>query len=402
MATDNDTVAGESLGKTASNVDVTDVLENLEKVSEKNAALLKELENLEEKSNELSSAELLERLKQHHIATKDNNLELQEALQSKSASLTGNKQENEAQSWQGTTGEEELNYQLLEQMSRNVEMQNSKMKTELALYERIEALKLLGQTNKRLQADVNTSRGNTQKLLKLFDKRAKEAEKRLSDIEEELKRSQEVGQRYQDLYEVEKRKSQTKNTPRTDRTDIQGDGQEDNKDEKEEGGGGGGQKGEKSEKRVSSAKNRTASLYSDLQRKYQNLTDENDKFKTEIKRLKQENDDLFKRAKEAGSCLQILKSQVATSFADREKLQKQLRRQKLEQQKLERAMTKQANDWIESKKQQQRQEEEYRWSQIGAVSTGTVGAERRLYANTVTKQDDTPRDIPVEHWADNN
>ncbi|XP_077984919.1 uncharacterized protein LOC144439495 isoform X1 [Glandiceps talaboti] len=400
---------------------IQSILQDIDAVSKKNSTLIKDLETIEGKANEQDATQMIDSLKDHLKASTETNLQLQKTLEDQSAALKEDliklsKQQQQQQqqqqqdeekkrteSWQTVnSNESELSSQLKVQMTKNVELQNAKMKTELALHERIEALKLLGETNKRLQADVNTSRNNSQKVLRLFDKKAKEAEKRLTEMEDELKRSQEVSKKYQDLYEAEKRKNVTKANTGQNHSETQGDSkdgvddEEEDEEEGEEDKDGSDKKDRK--KRASSAKQKVSVSYSDLQRKYQTLLDENGALKEDTKRLKYENEDLYKRAKEAGSCLQILKSQVATSFADREKLQKQLRKQKLEQQKLERSMTRQVKEWIEDKKQQHREEEEYRWSQINPVSAS--GAEKRTYVHPVTKQEDTPRDIPVAQWAD--
>ncbi|XP_077984926.1 uncharacterized protein LOC144439495 isoform X2 [Glandiceps talaboti] len=366
---------------------IQSILQDIDAVSKKNSTLIKDLETIEGKANEQDATQMIDSLKDHLKASTETNLQLQKTLEDQSAALKEDliklsKQQQQQQqqqqqdeekkrteSWQTVnSNESELSSQLKVQMTKNVELQNAKMKTELALHERIEALKLLGETNKRLQADVNTSRNNSQKVLRLFDKKAKEAEKRLTEMEDELKRSQEVSKKYQDLYEAEKRKNVTKANTGQNHSETQGDSkdgvddEEEDEEEGEEDKDGSDKKDRK--KRASSAKQKVSVSYSDLQRKYQTLLDENGALKEDTKRLKYENEDLYKRAKEAGSCLQILKSQVATSFADREKLQKQLRKQKLEQQKLERSMTRQVKEWIEDKKQQHREEEEYRWSQI--------------------------------------
>nr|XP_006824185.1 PREDICTED: dynactin subunit 1-like [Saccoglossus kowalevskii] len=208
------------------------ILHSIEEISDKNISLIRDIETIEGKANEQDATQLIDSLKEHLKASQETNAQLQKTLQSQSTALKEDleklqKQHEAAEKGQMEPGElsnqeKELTLQLKSQMAKNVELQNGRLKTELALHERIEALKLMSQTNKRLQADVNTSRSNSQKLLKLFDKRAKEAERRLTEMEEELKRTQENAKKYQDLYETEKRKRQIKA-----KSDGEGDGSQD-------------------------------------------------------------------------------------------------------------------------------------------------------------------------------
>ena len=70
----------------------------------------------------------------------------------------------------------EMAYELKSQLLKNVEMQNQKLKTEFTLHEKMTESRMLSQQNKRLHEDVTLSRANSIRLIKLFEKKAKEGE----------------------------------------------------------------------------------------------------------------------------------------------------------------------------------------------------------------------------------
>ena len=70
--------------------------------------------------------------------------------------------------------EQVLTYELKSQLLRNVEMQNHRLKTELTLHEKMTEAKMLNQQNKRLADDNTMSKTNTLRLMKMFEKKAKD------------------------------------------------------------------------------------------------------------------------------------------------------------------------------------------------------------------------------------
>lgn len=70
--------------------------------------------------------------------------------------------------------EQEMTYELKAQLMRNIEMQNQKLKTELTLHEKMNESKLLNQQNRKLHEDSTLSRTNTLRLMKMFEKKAKD------------------------------------------------------------------------------------------------------------------------------------------------------------------------------------------------------------------------------------
>ncbi|XP_068734184.1 paramyosin-like [Montipora capricornis] len=100
---------------------------------------------------------------------------------------------------------------------------------------------------------------------------------------------------------------------------------------------------------------------------HKTLIDEIYQRKQEIHSLKVENTALRKQANEANSELFYTKNQLTVSVADRDELQKKLRRYKEQIQKFEDTLRKQAFGLVHNKKQQRQLEEEIRWSQILAA-----------------------------------
>lgn len=70
--------------------------------------------------------------------------------------------------------DQEMAYELKSQLLKNVEIQNQKLKTEFTLHEKMTESRLLSQQNKRLHDDVTLSRANSMRLIKVFERKAKE------------------------------------------------------------------------------------------------------------------------------------------------------------------------------------------------------------------------------------
>lgn len=75
-----------------------------------------------------------------------------------------------------------MTYELKAQLMRNIEMQNQKLKTELTLHEKMNESKLLNQQNRKLHEDSTLSRTNTLRLMKMFEKKAKDGNCRFNWI----------------------------------------------------------------------------------------------------------------------------------------------------------------------------------------------------------------------------
>ncbi|KAK6175761.1 hypothetical protein SNE40_014154 [Patella caerulea] len=232
---------------------------------------------------------------------------------------------------------------------------------ELALQEKVNELKLLNEQKSKLQEDCNLSRTNSMKLVNMFERKAKEANSKLQAMQEELKRSHELSNRYRDLYESERQKQRSQGV-------TSKSGNKTDKEEKKIAG-----KNNEESKRQE-APNCQSMLghgvrVNDIIRKNECLSQEIVSLQKEVSQLRHENIDLMKRAKESMTDRDKLLHQLDTSEKARAELIKNLQKEKGQKQQLERSMTKQASDWIQRKKQVQQYEDEFRWSQVGHVSS---------------------------------
>jgi len=73
-----------------------------------------------------------------------------------------------------TPDEQETTYELKAQLMKNVELQNQRLKTELSLHEKMGEAKSLSRENKKLYDDASLSKANSLKLMKMFEKKAKD------------------------------------------------------------------------------------------------------------------------------------------------------------------------------------------------------------------------------------
>lgn len=239
--------------------------------------------------------------------------------------------------------EQVLTYELKSQLLRNVEMQNHRLKTELTLHEKMTEAKLLNQQNRRLADDNNMSKTNTLRLMKMFEKKAKDTDAKLKEMQQELNKAQQLARKYHQMYDMERRRN---GFP---------DGA-----------------GTTPEPEVASPRaNVNASSFlgqsvrvNDVIRKNEVLVEENEKLHREILRLKQDNAQLIKKCKHAMSDKDGIIHRLDTSEANRKELSKRLERERTQHQNLSKSLTRQASDWILLKKQLAQFDEEYRWSQI--------------------------------------
>ncbi|WAR26390.1 hypothetical protein MAR_012094 [Mya arenaria] len=250
--------------------------------------------------------------------------------------------------------EQEMAYEIKSQLMKNIEIQNQKLKTEFTLHEKMTESRMLSQQNKRLHDDVSMSRANSMRLIKMFERKAKEADFKLKEMALEVTRSQDLAEKYKSLYELERRK----NGKDGDHLPPVSDGQ-DNLPNKEStytflGGN---------------------TRVNDVIRKNEVLREENDDLRREVRRLKEDNQRFLKQTKIA--------------MGDRDQMLHQM---------LSKSLTRQASDWILLKKQIAQFDEEYRWSQVGRVDPQT--ADERAKAHPVTKNVYMPRKMfPVQEYT---
>ncbi|KAJ8301282.1 hypothetical protein KUTeg_020269 [Tegillarca granosa] len=263
-----------------------------------------------------------------------------------------------------TPEEQEVTYELKAQLMRNVEMQNQKLKTELQLHEKMTEAKHLNQQNRRLQSDATLSRANTLKLMKMFEKKAKDADMKFKEIQQELSKSQEMAKKYQQLYEMERRKMGGNHSDGSAPQSPKSDGRDT----------------PKMPHPTSYSFLGNSVRVNDVIRKNEVLIEENENLKREIQRLKQDNASLLKKAKVAMSDKDQVLHRLDTSESSRRELSKRLDKERNSYNTLSKSLQRQASDWILLKKQLAQFDEEYRWSQffLNCYQGLTEGSEKSL------------------------
>ncbi len=95
------------------------------------------------------------------------------------------------------------------QVIRNVELENVLLHTELSLHQKEESVSELEQKNSRLQIEMSHKRTASSRAVKQFETKMAESNKKLSQMNSELLKSQEHARRFQDLLTSERRKQKS-------------------------------------------------------------------------------------------------------------------------------------------------------------------------------------------------
>jgi len=136
----------------------------------------------------------------------------------------------------------------------------------------------------------------------------------------------------------------------------------------------------------------------DVIKKNECLLDENQDHRKEIQRLKHENADLMKKVKTAQQDRHQMMAHLSTSEMARKDLHTRMQKQKAQHNRLFRSMTRQSADWIEARKVQDQEEEEYRWNNVGYAAPH--GAYERTFSHQAPKNVNLPRQmLPVQKYA---
>lgn len=324
----------------------------IEETEKKNTQMKNDLKKLEstkkEKDAKLLMDTIYNQLDDHtkmHQQTEKEIDELKEELRKRLGKPAPKKEEEKTPQGRrpmASPEEQVLTYELKSQLLRNVEMQNHRLKTELTLHEKMTEAKLLNQQNKRLHDDNTTSKTNTLRLMKMFEKKAKDADAKLKEMQQELNKAQQLARKYHQMYDMERRRNgvpeAAHSTPEPESNSPRGNNS-------------------------SSFLGQNVRV-NDVIRKNEVLVEENDRLQREIGRLKHDNANLIKRCKHAMSDKDDLVHRLDTSEMNRRELSKRLDREKTQHQNLSKSLTRQASDWILLKKQLAQFDEEYRWSQI--------------------------------------
>ncbi|XP_064632292.1 uncharacterized protein LOC135490763 isoform X2 [Lineus longissimus] len=304
---------------------------------------------------------------------------------------------NRANKPQLTPEEQELAYELKAQMMRTIEVQNTKLKTELALHDKMQELRVTTPSHRNRIDECNLSRTNLVKLMRLYEKRANEATNNVVDLKQELQKSQFMTQKFQSLYESEKRKN---SSPGQKTLFSKGDEQNEisHTCTDSETASTQGSRMRRPFTPMMRPQSMAGFRFDDFQRKSEYLIMENENLKQEIIRLKNDNARLIQQTKHAESDRATMCHQIITRDMSRKQLVNKLEKERKEHRQLNKSLTRQAADWLQQKKMAQQLEEEMRWNQVGPVAV--LGAEGRTYSHKVTKNVYQPHMMmPVEKYA---
>ncbi|XP_067684266.1 paramyosin-like isoform X2 [Haliotis asinina] len=304
-----------------------------------------------------------------------------------SPSTNVNKEKTPRQKGRLNPEESEMAYELKAQMMKNIEAENSKLRAEITLHEKIVEVKHLHNQNQKLQEESNLSHTNMVKLLHRFQKKAKETDQKMKVFEEELAKANRLAFRYKDLYDQERQRRGGKGlSPRPDDHDEDTD-------------------------RITmpaisgriKLSNSSTLLgnnmrVNDVIRKNECLVDENESLKKEIVKLRQDNAILLKKTKHAMADRDSILHELETCRMSREDVIKRLQKEKSQNQVLARAAARRAQEFVFEKRQQHDLEESLRWRVSGPISA--YAAVPRTYSHAVPKNVDQPRGmLPVQDYA---
>ncbi|GFS20620.1 kelch-like protein 29 [Elysia marginata] len=252
--------------------------------------------------------------------------------------------------------EQENAYQLKASMMPQVHSQTKMLQAELMLYNRRNELRSLRKHHQvSYNRETNLSAATTLHVISMYEKKAREAERRADSLQAELDKANGG--------------TGTQSKPMS-----------------------GPIRAEKNQSFLSPAK------VEELAKKNQILVDESQDQKREIQRLKKENSELFLKVKHSSEERNHAMSQLSTSEMARRDLLTRFQRQKAQHDRLSKSLTRQSADWIEARKQRDQEEEELRWRQVGHAAPH--GAHGRTFSHPVPRNVDQPRNMfPVTAYA---
>ncbi|XP_064606173.1 uncharacterized protein LOC135471055 [Liolophura sinensis] len=272
--------------------------------------------------------------------------------------------------------DKDLTHQLKAQLLRNVEIQNSKLKAELALREKLSDLKTLTQQSQSLNEDWTVSHRNSMRILKKLEEKCAHGDKRNAELQEELTKSQQLVKKYKSLCETSQKPAAAP-AELSHHSLLELD---------------------ELRPKTASRAMLTSFRVNDVVRRNECLTEENADLIREVQRLKRDNADLLKKAKRSMSDRETILVKLQTSESSKQELYKRLNREKQKHQSLNRSMTRQASEWIQTKKLLHQIEEGYRWDQVGPISP--FGIDQTYAVQSVTKNSYMPRTVCVVEPCD--
>ncbi|XP_071083090.1 paramyosin-like [Haliotis cracherodii] len=370
--------------------------DQFQKLSETNKSIQNNLKKLESSKKEKDCAQVKESLGKQL----DEAIKLLENLQEKvgqtqrdltSPNTNVSKEKAPRQKGRLDPEESEMAYELKAQMMKNVEAQNSKLRAEITLHEKIVEVKHLHNENQKLQEESNLSHTNVVKLLSRFEKKAKETDKKLKAFDEELAKANRLAFRYKDLYDQERQRNRGKAlSPRPD------DREETDRLTMPSISG---------RHKLSNSSTLLGNnvRVNDVIRKNESLVDENESLRKEIVKLRQDNAILLKKTKHAMADRDSILHELETCRMSREDVVKRFQKEKAQNQVLARAAARRAQDFVFEKRQQHSLEESLRWRVVYNDRSGPIsayGTAPRTYSHAVPKNVDQPRGmLPVQDYA---
>lgn len=282
-----------------------------------------------------------------------------------------------------TTEEQEALYELKSSRLKATATQAETLKKEADLQQKKKQM-----AEERYAQSQSYPGSETLKAVHSLEAKLRGANLKIKGLEEELHRSQQTAVKYRELYES---------------------GKHDGHNSSENDGATSTKRSNSPARSKSTPKIKPAPLdqqsfigpntnVNDLVRKNECLLEENEQQKREIHRLKQDNAQLLLKAKSAASENHDIMAQLCTSESARTELHNRYDKIKMENEQLRRSYTRQASEWLETKKQIEKNNSQERWKAINPVAPH--GGKERWIEHTAKKNSDTPKQMfPVEKYA---
>ncbi|XP_071491394.1 uncharacterized protein [Diadema antillarum] len=392
--------------------DVTDVCEKLQGVQlqlsltlTRNLEVLKHLEEAEKIVESNGSAVDKERFKKNMELSRAVSKKLEENIRLQCESLSQAVTELEtrtAENQSSSLSEQKstLEFQLRSQLNHNVALHEEKAELETRLKEHMTTLKESGRQADKLEEELVETKRQIKDLLDLFEGKALEAEKRISELHVAMNGTQERAQKFQAMYEAEKEANLRRERAEKERMQARMSlVEEGNEGDSEDGGLGPVLVSSRPQTSVKRAKSAPINPQN-VDPLYLSVIEENKRLKAEVERLRVDNADLMIKSKRSQRDIETIQNHVATCSTQREELRRRLRKEQDEHRKLSTSMTRQASDWIMQKKMVKEIDHHTKVSKV--LPESTLTASTRYRSHPIKANEDKPRNIPVESWSSDN
>ncbi|XP_071484254.1 uncharacterized protein [Diadema antillarum] len=293
-----------------------------------------------------------------------------------------------------------LEFQLRSQLNHNVALHEEKAELETRLKEHMTTLKESGRQADKLEEELVETKRQIKDLLDLFEGKALEAEKRISELHVAMNGTQERAQKFQAMYEAEKEANLRRERAEKERMQARMSlVEEGNEGDSEDGGLGPVLVSSRPQTSVKRAKSAPINPQN-VDPLYLSVIEENKRLKAEVERLRVDNADLMIKSKRSQRDIETIQNHVATCSTQREELRRRLRKEQDEHRKLSTSMTRQASDWIMQKKMVKEIDHHTKVSKV--LPESTLTASTRYRSHPIKANEDKPRNIPVESWSSDN